>query len=216
MKAFKKVAEAIQKSAAVIPITLVFLALLIISIVVMYEDYSTSLAGYQALPTRKVNEWIEYFVAAIPQLSQVALVYIFVDNTTKKWAIFGGVAAWLVDSAVDIYYKSYNMGWTVFGIAVLETTIIYTWGSEILFTLSAGMLLQLLPSFSRQVSSILAGITGGGTNGFIRLLNSLGVINSDKPDNGLSEFSSLSPKPGRPKGSGANRMRPFDGLDENI
>jgi len=210
MKAFEKAAKAIQKSPWVVPITLVFLALFVISILLMFEDYSTSLAGYQALPTRKANEWIEYFVAAIPQLAQVALVYVFVDNTTKKWAILGGVGAWLLDSGLDIYYKSHDLGWIVFGMAALETTAIYTFGSEIMFTLSLGMLIQLLPNFFHQLGEMLAGITGGGTNGFIKLMNNLGIIGQSKND--LPETRPLpggDGKLGRPR-----KVSGLNGFDE--
>lgn len=218
MQLFKKAAVAIKNSPWVIPITLVFVALFVISIVLMAEDYSTSLAGYQALPTRKAIEWIDYFVAAIPQLTQVALVYIFVDNTQKKWAMLGGVGAWLLDSALDVYYKSHDLGWTIFGIAIIETTVVYTFGSEIMFTLSAGMLLQLLPSFFHQLGEILSGIAGGGTNGFIKLLRSLGAlgVENDKSEAKKFDASLSAGRPGRPKGSGNNRSVAFDSFDSEV
>lgn len=186
MKAFKKVADSLKNSPWVIPITLVFAGLFIISVVLMWEDYSTSLLGYQALPTRKANEWVEYFVAAIPQLGQVALVYIFADNTKKKWALLGGFIMWLVDSSLDIFYKANGMPPMVWLMAFFETTAIYSFGSEIMFTLSLGMLFQLAPHFARQFGDALAGISGGGTNGFIKFLQNMGVIdgkNSQLEDN---------------------------------
>lgn len=210
MRTFKKAADAIQKSPVVIPITLVFLALLIISVMIMFEDYSTSLAGYQALPTRKANEWIEYFVAAIPQLAQVALVYIFIDNTTKKWAILGGFGAWLLDSGLDIYYKAHDLGWAVFATAVLETTIIYTLGSEIMFTISLAMLLQLLPAFTKQLGEILAGISGNGAEGLANFFKRLNVIPSDKKEYVDPEEIS---EP-RPSGRPTKKMSQFKGFDE--
>lgn len=131
--------------------TLLFLVMFGVSCALMYEDYSTSLAGYRALPTNKVNDWVIPMVAMLPQIGQVGFSYVFLTDTAKQWAGLIAGLLWIVDVATDIYYKSYGMGLAVAGIATIETITIYSIGSELMMVTSIGMLAILLP---RQFANI--------------------------------------------------------------
>ena len=68
---FKSAARNIERSPFIIVITLVFVVLLIISLGLSYESFTTTMRGYQMLPTSKINPWIIPLVALLPQVGQV-------------------------------------------------------------------------------------------------------------------------------------------------
>lgn len=83
-------------------------ALLVMTLILMYEDYATSYAGYIALPTSKVNAggWVVLAVAALPQVTQIVLFYIFGRDTSKGWAAALATSFFAIDMATDAWYKS--------------------------------------------------------------------------------------------------------------
>jgi hypothetical protein len=183
MAAFKRAANAIKSSPWIIPITLAFVVAVIVSVLIMYEDYSTSLAGYAGLETRKANSWIVYVVALLPQLLQIILGYTFVEDNKKYWAAIGIFLAYSVDVFLDVYFKANGLGWESWVVAFIETNIIYTFGSEWLFLVSGGMLVQLLPHFLPQVSIFI----GSSINGIISFFKSIGV-NIENSQNDMPEI----------------------------
>lgn len=150
------------------PLGLVLVAL---SLVLMYEDYATSKAGYEMLPTAKVNEaWVSFVVAALPQIGQIVLFYIFGRDTRRGWAGILAFMFFAVDISTDVWFKSNQDLW-LFPIALVESLFVFTLGSEILFTVAAGFVAEtfgeFMVSFGAFVKSIIDGITG--------MLNTLGV-----------------------------------------
>lgn len=133
-----------------------------ISLVLMVEDFRTSLRGYQALPTTKVDtDWVPYAVAALPQVGQIVLAYIVARNTQRRWAGVLAFGFFLVDIGTDITYKI-NGNLTLVPIAFMETLFIFTLGSEVLFTLAVGFVAETFAEFIALVAvfvqSILAAI----------------------------------------------------------
>jgi len=155
MNWFADASTRLKRSWVVIPVTLLFIFMFVVSAALMYEDYSTSRLGYEALPTRKANDWVIPLVALLPQLGQVGFAYVFLENTKKTWAGFitGGLFA--VDLFTDVYYKAHGMAPFVWEVAAVESIAIYTIGSEIMMATSLGMLAQLAPHFSKKVGELL-------------------------------------------------------------
>lgn len=178
---FKKSAQYIRSSPFIIPITLIFVLTFVVSCTIFFEDYSTSRLGYLDLPTLKANVWISWFVALIPQLLQIALLYVFIEDTHKRWALLIAFFAHFVDVGTDVWYKVTNhrdiiQHFDVWLIAFIESELIYSFGSEGMFTLSFGMLIQLFPDFLAQIRKSFVSITGG----FTSLLGALGVGDEDE------------------------------------
>ena len=138
MSTFRELTNKVNNSPAIIGVFLVFTALLGISIVLIWEDFTTSLFGYQQVPTKKVNEYLPYLVAALPQLVQIGLAYLAIERKNPYYLLVAFVF-FLIDVGTDVYYKSYGgqSNWLVM-IAFLESMSLYTLGSEILFVFSAG------------------------------------------------------------------------------
>lgn len=145
--------DRVKNSGLVIPVTLVFALMFLVACALMYEDYSTSLLGYEALPTHKANEWVIPLVALLPQLGQVGFAYVFVTDTNKKWAAAIMIVLWNIDVLTDVYYKAYGLNWFWTGAATIETITIYSIGSEIMLATSIAMLVGLLPAFFKQLDT---------------------------------------------------------------
>jgi hypothetical protein len=155
----KYTANRIKDSSFIIPIFVFVVAACLISLAILWEDYSTSLFGYQALPTRKANDWVIPMVAAMPQVFQVILFYAFLrDTNTNKWALALAFGLFLVDSGTDVYYKSNGFQSNLILLSVLETFTVYTLGSEVLFTMSFGLFFELLEPFLSQVDKTISGL----------------------------------------------------------
>jgi hypothetical protein len=137
------------------------LALLLagLSFILMYEDYMTSRAGYEALPTQKVNDGLVIFaVAALPQVAQIVLFFVFGRDTRKNWAIGLAFAFFLADLGTDAWYKS-GGDWLLMPLAIVESLFIFTLGSEVLFTIAVGFLSEAFPEFLIAFSTFIAACT---------------------------------------------------------
>lgn len=150
---FKQATANIRNSNMVIFTFLLFVALLWIGLALGYEDYSTSRAGYESFPTRKVNSWVIPIVALLPQVGQVAFAFVFAQDTKKFWAILISALLFMFDFTSDVWFKTNGAtvntaGW---GFAIMETLVLYTIGSEIAITVSLGVLTELLPDFLDKV-----------------------------------------------------------------
>ena len=121
--------------------------LLVISIILMIEDYNTSLEGYMRLPTSKIDlDYVPFAVAAIPQAGQVLLMFVFGRNTNKSWALWIGALLFLADLATDVIFKS-SGNWGLVPVAVVESLFIFTLGSEVMFTIAGGFVLESMNEF---------------------------------------------------------------------
>lgn len=189
-KLFKKSADFLRQSVWIVPITLVFITMFVIAIGLSVEDYSTSLLGYIALPTRKANIWIPYFVALIPQVAQIGFFYMFMQNTEKRWTILVAFLCHIVDVSTDVYYKAAGQHIYVWIIALLESEILYTLGSEIMLTASFGMLVELFPDFIKQLGTFFSGLVSS----IIAGATILGLKMNTGDDNNRPSVNSYTPK----------------------
>jgi hypothetical protein len=123
------------------------LLLMALSVVLMAEDYATSKAGYEMLPTAKVNTGLVTFtVAALPQLAQIVLFFIFGRDTKKGWAVLLASVFFLADLGTDSWYKA-GGSWSMMPLAILESLFIFTLGSEVLFSIAAGFVAETFADF---------------------------------------------------------------------
>ena len=148
----------IRKSPAIIFIFVVIVVALVISIGTTVEDYSTSRMGYMELPTRKINTWVIPLVAALPQVLQILMAYAFMTDTKRGgWALGIAGFAHVVDVGLDVFYKS-GGEWALVPLSIVETELVYTFGSEFLLAFSFGLILETFPDFLRQVNVVLGNI----------------------------------------------------------
>ena len=140
-----------------------------LSLILMWEDYHTSYAGYLALPTAKAGGvMVAMAVAALPQVGQIVLAYIFGRDTRRGWAILLAALFFLVDLGTDAWFKS--MGdWWLMPLAIIESLFIFTLGSEILFTIAVGFVAEAFGEFI-VATGIVTGSASGGLRGFVEAL----------------------------------------------
>lgn len=159
MSRFNKAANKLIGSPLVIPLFLVFLAMFVISIGTSIEDYTTSRLGYMALPTRKANDYVIWLVAAIPQIGQIGFSYAWGREwkTNRKMAAVSLLVAmglFMVDVGTDMVYKASGQGLEVWVMAFLESALLFTLGSEVMLTVSFGMIVSMGPEFVGQLVAI--------------------------------------------------------------
>jgi hypothetical protein len=152
---FRDAARRIEASPFIIPITAVFAVMFIVAFGIAIEDYSTTLEGYRLIPTAKVNDWILPLVALLPQVGQIGFAYLFATDTNKRWAAMIAFLLHIVDVYTDVRFKAAGQGLDVWAIALVESEVVYTLGSELMLTASFGMLLRILPSAIVQIGQAL-------------------------------------------------------------
>lgn len=158
---FKSAHSRVRNSPYAIFFFLIFVAMFVISLITGLEDIRTSYFGYLMFPTRKSLDIVPYAVALIPLVAQIGFFYVFLSNTNRKWAIWLALLLHLVDITYDVYFKASGQPWHVWLIAFVESEAIYTGGSEIMFTVSFGMIIELLPDFMKQTGLFLSRVLSG-------------------------------------------------------
>ena len=159
MSRFGSAASKFKNSSLAIPLTLVFMVMFAVACVISYGDYTSSRLGYMMLPTRKTSAAVIWAVALVPQIGQIGFSYAWGREwkTNKKLALvsFGtAISLFLVDVGTDVYFKSAGQGTEAWLVAIPESIILFTLGSEIMLVVSFGMLTQLFPEFVYQCSLI--------------------------------------------------------------
>jgi len=152
---FRDAAKRIEASPFIIPIAGVFVLMFIVSIGIAIEDYSTTLEGYRLIPTAKVNDWVLPLVALLPQIGQIGFTYLFATDTKKRWAILIAFSLHVVDVFTDMNFKASGQGLDVWLIALVESEVIFTLGSELMMMASFGMLVRILPAAIVQIGRAL-------------------------------------------------------------
>ncbi len=140
-------------------------ALTIAATLLMIEDYSTTLHGYLLIPTEKVNkEWVPWVVAFIPQAGQIVLFYLYATDTTKVWASKIAFFLFLADGATDVFFKIGGewQGVPMLITAILETIVVFTVGSEFLFTVCLAFCAETFGEFIASAGKIFDSIINGG------------------------------------------------------
>jgi len=169
MSAFVRVADKLRDSKFIIPITLAVMLGIIISAFAFYEDYQSSLHGYEMLPTRKSGEEVIQMIALLPQVGQIIFFYLFgnsvevLPNGRRRINyIYFIVASFLLffDLGTDMYYKASGAFWPVWIIAFVESITVFTIGSEMLLTASLGLFFELAPEAIKQLGQFFGAFLG--------------------------------------------------------
>lgn len=151
------------------------LLLAVIAGVLAIEDYNTSKAGYALIPTAKYDSiYVPLAVAAIPQAGQIVLFFIFGRDTRKRWAMAIMLLLFAVDVSTDVVYKAAG-NTALIPVAFIESVAIFTLGSEVMFSLMVGFVLETWPEFFVAVANLMRLILNG--IGYILA----GALSKDEP-----------------------------------
>ncbi len=134
-----------QKPAAMLLVFLVLVALLAVSVYLFVTDYFTSVYGYNLLGTQRVSVAEAWFVGALPQLVQVAFGFMALER--RNW-VFGALAgaALILDVGTDMAFRVGDaQGLAVYLIALFQSIILFTLGSEFLLVASLENIIEYLP-----------------------------------------------------------------------
>jgi hypothetical protein len=163
--AFRRAADRMRQSAFVLPMFLVFLALMAISLVIGYEDYYTSYWGYTSLPTQFGFSWTAVAVALLPQVGQAGAAYIAIalaDNEDDRLYVIMAFVIWVLLFGIDIYTDTFyrtDYSWQVSNeimlTAIFQSIGIFTIGSELAFVVGFGMVGELLPDAIAELFSLI-------------------------------------------------------------
>lgn len=169
MSEFSRLSNQVRQTKFVIPVTLVVMLGVVIGVFAFYEDYQSSLHGYNLLPTRKSGQEVVQVIAMLPQVGQIIFFYMFgisieilPSGKRRVNYIYFFIAFFLLlfDLGTDVYFKASGMSFVVWIIALVESITIFTIGSEMLLTASLGLFLELAPESLKQLGQIFASFFG--------------------------------------------------------
>lgn len=134
-----------QKPASMLLVFLVLVALLAVAVFLFVIDYITSVYGYYQLGTERVVDAEAWFVGALPQLVQVAFGFMALERRNWLFAILAG-AAFVTDVGTDMTFRVGDAsGFSIYMIAVMQSVILFTLGSEFLLVASLENIIEYLP-----------------------------------------------------------------------
>lgn len=134
---------------------------LYIAINLYIEDYNTTLAAYAMFPTHKVNPNIIDLAAWLPQLAPLLFGFAFMRDTKKKGFGVLALSFMILDMITDWYFKGYGLSqeWQI--VALLESFMLYTIGSEVLILVTFELCLELIRPAVIQSAKMVGSIVDG-------------------------------------------------------
>lgn len=152
-------------------ITVLFIALVILSGRLFIEDVQTTMWGYQQFPTNKGSSDVSLYVALFFPVMQMTMgamaVALFTDDNkgNDKWGYlfsFLAIVGFLFDISTDLLFRVHgNMTATTFFVAVGETFLIYTIASEIALSIGLTGLIVILPYSLRSIGEFFRRLKTG-------------------------------------------------------
>ena len=149
-----------KKPAIVLIVFLVWCALFLVALRLSWEDYLTSVLGYQAIYTNKTSADVAWFVGALPQLLQVAFGFVALEKRSQG-ALAISLIAFLFDVVTDVVYKTAGLPTYSIPIATIESVVLFTLGSEFLLIASFQNMVEYAGDASQAVLVLGRGILGG-------------------------------------------------------
>ena len=160
---FKSLSNRIKNSPWIIPIYFLFLLGLYISIRLLIEDFGANFGAYETIPTNKAYPNTILWMAIGLQIAPLFffVIFLFDDENPIKFAI--SFLFLLVDWGIGIYFRNPGVGtgWLIY--SAVEDLVFFTMGSEVLFTISIGMLASLFIPFWKQVANVFGTLMSGKT-----------------------------------------------------
>ena len=143
-----KISENLRRKPVIVMVVFAtWVALAVVAARLGVEDYLTSVYGYQLLPTRKTDESLAWFIGLLPQLLQVAFGFIAIEKRSRTATLIT-LAAFVADAFADIFYKVSGVPGDpllLWAAAFMETTLLFTLGSEFLLIAALQNIYEYLP-----------------------------------------------------------------------
>lgn len=152
------------------------LAAFILSLVLSFEDFMSSLAGLYSLQEvfgiQAVSfPFVLYFMAAAPQIGQIVFLALWSLDTSRKWALVAGIFWFLLDFIADVQFRSadtlfplgggVNANTTVL-ISAIITFIYFTVGAELFMVAGSAIVLTLYADARRELGVLRSDIRSVG------------------------------------------------------
>ena len=148
-----------KKPAIVLIVFLVWCALFVVALRLSWEDYSTSVLGYKLINTNKTSADIAWFVGALPQLLEIAFGFVAIEKRSQG-ALAISLLAFVLDVTTDVVYKTWGLPTYSIPIAIVESVVLFTLGSEFLLIASFQNIVEYAGDASRAVLVLGRGILG--------------------------------------------------------
>jgi hypothetical protein len=136
------------------------------------EDYLGSVRGYDSLTTAPITGITRNVVGLLPQIGQLILSLLILNAIGMRisiWAMIAYIVGWLMLFGIDAYTDYlYLIG--LFPTdqtrieAVIQAIVLYTFGSEWLFMITAGLLFRVSPDAVRELTKFLKNMGDAGTD----------------------------------------------------
>lgn len=138
----------------------------------MYADYTASYVGLAEAETAfsirmTDNSTVRFFMSLSPQLMQMGLLMWWSLDTSRRWALYGAIAAFFIDFGSDLQYVSnghflpatggVNLDSTTM-VSAISSLIFFTIGSEILLLVGSGGVTTLFEPAVNELSRFIAAI----------------------------------------------------------
>lgn len=122
------------------------------------EDYAANIVSYGQMPSVKFyGEKMVDNVARFIQLAPIFFGYLFLRDTRRREYGLISLSFLGLDWFIGVFYRtgffSLGLTWTI--VTAVEDLVLYTLGSEVLISLSAGLAWEMLPDALKSLVSIL-------------------------------------------------------------
>lgn len=153
----------LSEGASVVPAWIISFVLFISSSVMMGIDFMTSVWGYQNLRTSKAYDFECYAVATFPQAGQVALWREFMKRGELIWLAILSLL-FIADTGTDVAFRC-GGDKSLLILAIVQSIIVSTVGSELLWSISSAALVELTPEFITVLGQAFGSVLGSFGSG---------------------------------------------------
>lgn len=148
---FEKVVVKYRGTPSALVLFGVSLIMLLIGLNHFFEDVYSSYIGLVSIEQHfRLNvqmwEWTYWTMSGSLQVATMVFFYVFLADTSKRWAWFVAVGAQLIDFLSDLWFRSNGAMFTDWGVTVvggLITFFFFTVGSEVFISFGFGICLKL-------------------------------------------------------------------------
>lgn len=147
---YSNVASKYRNSPAVVFLFIASLAMLGIGIWLFSEDTYSSKLGLEQLTTFGINvqifEFTYWVMSVAPQIASIVFFYIYLSDTSKKWALAASIVCQGADFFADAWYRSDQKLFSdpkATAISIIITGAYFSIGSEVFISVGFGLVLNL-------------------------------------------------------------------------
>lgn len=207
---YQNVVNKYKGSSAIVVLFILSVVMLVIGANHFVEDTHSSYYGLQSLEQKyalnvQIFSWTYWTMSLAPQIASMVFFYMYLADTSKKWALYICLGSQFMDFFADTWYRSNGQffdGLGVAGISSLLTFIYFSIGSEFFVSVGAGLIIKIAaPALSILSQSI---------DGVLKVFAGQQV--SDKGDQDSNRQSATQNRPSLPihqRGSQGRPAMPF-------